>query len=400
MEFNEFVEKRHWYSSFWADVVWVLLGVLALLFIFGTQYATGEFGFSAKIEKRQIKTNESAVVVFSQPVAFKAVEKNFEISPNMEVGFAWSDNYQKLGISPAGSFEAGQTYAIKIDPQTSFSLSNVMGKKAEPLVLSFQVDRPPNVASMNPFSGDPNVKISSEIKISFDKSTNGYDVNFIVEPFSNFSVTFDDARKNFTIAPKGNLDFARDYAISVKLAPSSAKLASAEMSEIYRANFKTEPSPPPPPDPIEEVVLPEDKAAGIIADSQVASPEAKITEGKYIDINLAKQQLSIFENGERLGTYKVSTGKKGMATPTGTFKVMSKAGRAYSKKYNLYMPFWMQFTGAGHGIHELPEWKNGYKEGANHLGTPVSHGCVRLGVGPAAKVYGWSEVGTPIVIHY
>jgi lipoprotein-anchoring transpeptidase ErfK/SrfK len=59
----------------------------------------------------------------------------------------------------------------------------------------------------------------------------------------------------------------------------------------------------------------------------------------------------------------------------------------------------MQFTGAGHGIHELPEWKNGYKEGANHLGTPVSHGCVRLGVGPAAKVYGWAEVGTPIVIH-
>jgi lipoprotein-anchoring transpeptidase ErfK/SrfK len=147
-------------------------------------------------------------------------------------------------------------------------------------------------------------------------------------------------------------------------------------------------------------VLPEDKAAGIIADSQVASPEAKIKEGKYVDINLAKQQLSIFENGERLGTYKVSTGKRGMATPTGTFKVMSKSGRAFSKKYNLYMPYWMQFTGVGHGIHELPEWKNGYKEGANHLGIPVSHGCVRLGVGPAAKVYDWSDKGTPIVIHY
>jgi lipoprotein-anchoring transpeptidase ErfK/SrfK len=328
MEFKEFVEKKHWYSSFWADVVWVLLGVLALLFIFGTQYATGEFGFS--ISKMFAKKTEAIPV--SQPIA--------------------------------------------------------------------KVEIPPKVVLISPASGDPNVKIDSEIKISFDKTTTGYDVNFIVEPFSNFDISFDEARKDFTIAPKGNLDFARDYAVSVKLASSSAKLSAAQMPEAFRANFKTEPPPPPPPAPVEEVVLPEDKAAGIIADSQVASPEAKIAEGKYIDLNLAKQQLSIFENGERLGTYKVSTGKRGMATPTGTFKVMAKRGRAWSKKYNLYMPYFMQFTGQGHGIHELPEWKSGYKEGANHLGTPVSHGCVRLGVGPAAKVYVWSDVGTPIVIHY
>ncbi|MFA6193974.1 MAG: L,D-transpeptidase family protein [Parcubacteria group bacterium] len=399
MEFNEFVEKRHWYSSFWADVVWVLLGALALLFIFGTQYATGEFGYSAKIEKSQIKANESAIVDFSQPVASKAVEKNFEISPNMEVGFVWSNNYQKLEIRPAKTFEAGKTYTVKIDPQTSFSVSSLIGKKTEPLNLSFQVESPPQVVSMTPLSGDPNVKIDSKIKISFDKTTNGYDVNFVVEPFSNFDISFDDARKNFTIAPKGNLDFARDYAISVKIAPSLAKLSAKDMSEAYRANFKTEPSPPPPP-PVEEVVLPEKTNPNEVATAQVATPEAKIKEGKYIDLNLAKQQLSIFENGERLGTYKVSTGKKGMATPTGTFHVQAKRGRAWSKKYSLYMPYFMQFTGQGHGIHELPEWKNGYKEGANHLGIPVSHGCVRLGVGPAAKVYNWSDVGTPIVIHY
>jgi len=325
MEFDEFVEKKHWYSSFWADAVWVLLGVLALLFIFGSQYATGESGFS---------------------------------------------------------------------------INKIFGKKTEAVAIQpLPVEIPPKVVSISPVSGDPNVKIASEIKISFNKSTTGYDVNFVVEPFSNFDISFDDARKNFTIAPKGNLDFARDYAISVKIAPSSAKLASGQMPEIFRANFKTELSPPPPPVPVEEVVLPEKTNPNEVAAAQVATPEAKIKEGKYIDINLAKQQLSIFQDGERLGTYKVSTGKKGMATPTGTFHVMAKRGRAWSKKYNLYMPYFMQFTGQGHGIHELPEWKNGYKEGANHLGIPVSHGCVRLGVGPAAKIYGWSDVGTPIVIH-
>ena len=125
----------------------------------------------------------------------------------------------------------------------------------------------------------------------------------------------------------------------------------------------------------------------------------KITEGKYIDIALATQTLRIFENGKMKGAFKVSSGKRGLATPEGTFKVLVKAGRPFSKKYGLYMPYFIGFTNLGHGIHELPEWPGGYKEGANHLGIPVSHGCVRLGVGPAKLVYEWAEVGTPIVIH-
>lgn len=394
MEFEEIVKKHHWYSSLWADVIWVLLGVLALLFIFGTQYATGEFGFSSSVEKKQIKSNESVTVDFSQPVVASAIEKNFEISPEAKVTFAWSGNFRKLEIKPAGAFEAGKTYEIKIDPQSNFSVSRLLGKKTEPVNLSFSVDSPPKVISMSPMSGDPNVKINSAMKISFDKSTAGYDVNFVVDPLGNFDVSYDDVRQNFSILPKGNLDFARDYSISVKLAPISAKLTSAQMPEIFRSNFKTE------PEPVVIVPDPPPNNSPVVPDNLVATTDAKIADGKYIDINLAKQQLSIFENGARLGTYKVSTGKKGMATPTGTFHVLAKRGRAWSKKYKLFMPDFMLFTTQGHGIHELPEWPNGYKEGANHLGTPVSHGCVRLGVGPAAKVYAWSDIGTPIVIHY
>jgi lipoprotein-anchoring transpeptidase ErfK/SrfK len=201
-------------------------------------------------------------------------------------------------------------------------------------------------------------------------------------------LSYDEAKKDFTIQSKEKYGYAVDYAVSVKAAPTVAKLSAKDMPEIYRANFKTESEPVVVPDPAPNAVAPSEPV------------EAKITDGKYIDINLAKQNLSTFENGKMLGTYKVSSGKRGMATPTGTFHVMSKASRAYSKKYKLYMPYWMQFTGAGHGIHELPEWPNGYKEGANHLGIPVSHGCVRLGVGPAKTVYGWAEIGTPIIIHY
>jgi hypothetical protein len=66
----------------------------------------------------------------------------------------------------------------------------------------------------------------------------------------------------------------------------------------------------------------------------------------------------------------------------------------------LYMPYWMAITPDGkYGIHELPEWPGGYKEGANHLGRPVSHGCVRLGVGAAKTVYEWASEGTTVVVH-
>ena len=411
MEFGELKEKKSWYSSFWADIAYAFLGSLALFFIFETQYASGEFGFSAKIEKNQIKPGDSVVVNFDLPLSSSEmfppsfsslasnIEKNLEIFPPTKVNFVWKENFRKLEIKPDNFFEPGKEYQVKINPQAGYSLSKLFKKNVSPLVLSFRSETAPQVVSINPVSGDPNVKIDSLVKISFDKSTAGYDVNFVVEPSGSFDLNYDSEKKNFTLSPKAKFDYARDYAVSIRLAPAAAKISAEDMPEIFRANFKTEPSPPPPP-PVEEVVLPEKNKAGEVPAAQVASPEAKIKEGKYIDINLAKQQLSIFENGERLGTYKVSTGKRGMATPTGTFRVIAKRGRAWSRKYNLYMPYFMQFTGAGHGIHELPEWKNGYKEGANHLGIPVSHGCVRLGVGPAAKVYNWAEIGTPIVVHY
>lgn len=126
----------------------------------------------------------------------------------------------------------------------------------------------------------------------------------------------------------------------------------------------------------------------------------QILTGKYIDISLKYQNMVIFENGEALDAYIVSSGMRGMETPVGTFKIENKSPRAWSKKYSLWMPNWMAFLPSGEmGIHELPVWPGGYQEGANHLGIPVSHGCVRLGPAPAKRVYDWAEIGTPVIIH-
>lgn len=120
---------------------------------------------------------------------------------------------------------------------------------------------------------------------------------------------------------------------------------------------------------------------------------------KKIEINLATQELTYFLGQRKIETYKVSSGALGWETPKGNFKIEIKTPLAWSKAAGLWMPYWMAFAPSGKlGIHELPYWPNGYREGQAHLGKPVSHGCVRLGIGPAKELYDWAEIGTPVVI--
>jgi len=120
---------------------------------------------------------------------------------------------------------------------------------------------------------------------------------------------------------------------------------------------------------------------------------------KRIEINTGKQKLSYFLGDVKRGEFIVSTGKASMPTPKGNFLVDVKHPKAWSRSYGLWMPYWMSLQNGYFGIHELPEWPNGYKEGEDHLGTPVSHGCIRLGIGPAEFLYDWTPMNTPVFIY-
>jgi len=121
--------------------------------------------------------------------------------------------------------------------------------------------------------------------------------------------------------------------------------------------------------------------------------------GKYIDVDLTNQKLCQVDGNAIVACHIISSGKASTPTPTGTFAIQNKDPRRWSNASSLWMPWWEQFADGGYGLHELPEWPNGYKEGQAHLGTPVSHGCVRLGIGEAEQVYNWTEIGTPVYIH-
>jgi len=128
----------------------------------------------------------------------------------------------------------------------------------------------------------------------------------------------------------------------------------------------------------------------------LASSTVKLPQ--RIEVDLKNQRLTYFVNNIKWREFKVSTGKKSMPTPKGTFKIKNKIVKAWSKEYKLWMPYWMGVVG-GVGIHELPIWPNGYREGENHLGTPVSHGCIRLGIGAAPYIFDRVAVGTEVKIY-
>jgi len=134
---------------------------------------------------------------------------------------------------------------------------------------------------------------------------------------------------------------------------------------------------------------------------QVESDNVELNRfvGKYIDVDLSTQKLCRVETDKLIDCFTISSGKPSTPTPTGSFAIQNKDPRRWSYASSLWMPWWEQFADGGYGLHELPEWPNGYKEGQAHLGTPVSHGCVRLGIGDAENVYNWTDVGTPVYIH-
>lgn len=99
-----------------------------------------------------------------------------------------------------------------------------------------------------------------------------------------------------------------------------------------------------------------------------------------ISINKANQKMTVSVNGEKTYVWPVSTGAPGYTTPSGNYKPFRMERDHFSKEWDdAPMPHSIFFTMQGHAIHGSPHTKR--------LGTRVSHGCVRLAPGNAAKLF-------------
>jgi L,D-transpeptidase catalytic domain len=117
-------------------------------------------------------------------------------------------------------------------------------------------------------------------------------------------------------------------------------------------------------------------------------PEVSPAGPVVIIVSVPEQRMYVYRNGVRIGQSTVSTGTKGHGTPTGMFTILQKKVRHESNIYKgAKMPHMQRLTWTGIAMH------------AGHLpGYPASHGCVRLPVDFAEKLYSVTLNGTSVII--
>ena len=96
-------------------------------------------------------------------------------------------------------------------------------------------------------------------------------------------------------------------------------------------------------------------------------------------VSLGSQTMTVMHNGVVKHRWRVSTGRKGFGTPTGSWSAKWASRNHRSRKYdNAPMPFAIFFKG-GYAVHATFDTKR--------LGRPASPGCVRLSPNTAATFY-------------
>ena len=103
-----------------------------------------------------------------------------------------------------------------------------------------------------------------------------------------------------------------------------------------------------------------------------------------ITVDKNAQLMTVAVDGVQRYQWPVSTGLPSYETPNGSFRTFRMEEDHYSKEFDdAPMPHSIFFTKIGHAIHGT--------DSANRLGTPASHGCVRLSRANASTLYALVE---------
>ncbi|MEH2477187.1 lipoprotein-anchoring transpeptidase ErfK/SrfK [Nitrobacteraceae bacterium AZCC 2146] len=145
----------------------------------------------------------------------------------------------------------------------------------------------------------------------------------------------------------------------------------------------TQPMPPAPP--------PRQKKPRRAATYKLEKPAretAKPIGPLVIAISIDRQTLKLYDANGLFAETPISTGMRGHSTPMGVFSVIQKNKWHRSNIYSgAPMPYMQRITWSGIAMHAgvLP-------------GYPASHGCIRMPMAFAAKMWGWTRMGARVVI--
>ncbi len=107
-----------------------------------------------------------------------------------------------------------------------------------------------------------------------------------------------------------------------------------------------------------------------------------------ISISIEKQKVRIYDSNGFFAESPVSTGMPGHSTPMGVFSIIQKHKFHHSNIYSgAPMPYMQRITWSGVAMHAgvLP-------------GYPASHGCIRMPMAFAMKMWNWTKMGARVIV--
>ncbi len=120
---------------------------------------------------------------------------------------------------------------------------------------------------------------------------------------------------------------------------------------------------------------------------------------RYIETDISEQTTRVYEYGELVHEFLVSTGIVKYPTPTGNFSVLQKVyikdyewsyGPNHPDNYNLPDVKWnLRFNGPFF-LH--------YAYWHNNFGRRMSHGCINIDRTNSEWLYNWARVGDPVIV--
>jgi hypothetical protein len=126
-----------------------------------------------------------------------------------------------------------------------------------------------------------------------------------------------------------------------------------------------------------------------LAKTRPAAKDGRKPKGPIIiAISIRRQTLKVYDANGLFAETPVSTGMPGHSTPMGVFSVIQKQKWHRSNIYsNAPMPYMQRITWSGIAMHAgvLP-------------GYPASHGCIRMPMNFAVKMWGWTRIGARVII--
>ena len=134
----------------------------------------------------------------------------------------------------------------------------------------------------------------------------------------------------------------------------------------------------------------------------IATPETTppdgVTNGRWIDVNLEQQTLTVYDNQQLVFATVIATGLEPLWTRPGLFHIYQRkeletmsGGQGSPEYYYLENVPWTMYFDKARALHGA-YWRA-------RMGYPQSHGCVNLTIGDAHWLFNWAHEGDWVYVH-